>query len=172
MQSRSLLDNSCNFSCQLSFAKIQSRACGRVLTLLMFVWLFFQIRIIMFCLPISTFMYKWLYIPRDRSAYFAAAKQADQSSDYINRSQNWERGHAVSFLGIHKCDFQYSDRPCQENYVYQWSESSRCICICLLLKLACNSEIIMRGAGPDSQHQSTVALSYCRLLLPDQKRGI
>jgi hypothetical protein len=31
----------------------------------------------MFCLPISTFMYiyifEWLYIPRDRSAYFAAA---------------------------------------------------------------------------------------------------
>jgi hypothetical protein len=36
--------------------------------------------------------------------------QADWSWEYINRSQilecrNWERGRAISFLGIHKTDF-------------------------------------------------------------------
>jgi hypothetical protein len=75
---------------------------------------YFQNRIIMFCLPISTFLYLWaIYIFQDRSAYFAAAKQADRPWEYINHSQaqecrNWEQGRAVSFLGIHKSNFQYS----------------------------------------------------------------
>ncbi len=42
---------------------------------------------------------------QDQSTYFAAAKLVDRSWEYINRSQihelrNWERGRAVSFLGI------------------------------------------------------------------------
>jgi hypothetical protein len=55
-----------------------------------------------------------LYIPRiGLHAYFAAAKEADRSWEYINRSQihecrNWEPGWAVSFLGIHISDFLYS----------------------------------------------------------------
>ncbi len=44
---------------------------------------------------------------QDRSAYFAAAKYADCSWEYTNRSQiyeyrNWEQGRAASFLGMHK----------------------------------------------------------------------
>ncbi len=55
---------------------------------------YFRNIIIMFCLPISTFMYAYLlriYIfPGSvccRSAYFAAAKQADRSQEYMNHSQ-------------------------------------------------------------------------------------
>jgi hypothetical protein len=49
----------------------------------------------------------------DRSTYSAAAKQADRSWEYINRWQihewrNWERGRAVSFLGIFVSNFLYS----------------------------------------------------------------
>jgi hypothetical protein len=41
--------------------------------------------------------------------YFCCSKIVDRSSEYINRSlmyecENWERGHAVSFLGIHISD--------------------------------------------------------------------
>jgi hypothetical protein len=54
-----------------------------------------------------------LYIFQDQSTYFSAAKEADWSWEYINcwqvhECRNWERGHAVSFLGIHKSDFQHS----------------------------------------------------------------
>jgi hypothetical protein len=50
---------------------------------------------------------------QDRSAYFAEAKYADRSWEYINRSQihkcrSWERGRAVLFLGMHKSYFWYS----------------------------------------------------------------
>jgi hypothetical protein len=50
---------------------------------------------------------------QDRSAYFAAAKSADRSWEYINDSQkhecrNFERGHAVSFLGVFVSNFRYS----------------------------------------------------------------
>ncbi len=74
----------------------------------------FPNRIILFFLPISTFMYLWRFIfSQDQSAYFAAAKQADRSWEYINRSQilecrNWGWGCAVSFLEIHNLDIRYS----------------------------------------------------------------
>ncbi len=47
----------------------------------------------------------------DRSAYSAAGKYVDRSWKYLNRSQthecgNWDWGHAVPFLGIHKWDFR------------------------------------------------------------------
>ncbi len=63
---------------------------------------YFQNIIIMFCLPISTFMYLWaIYIFRD------------QWRKYINRWQisecrNWEWGRSVSFLGWHVSNFRYS----------------------------------------------------------------
>ncbi len=46
-----------------------------------------------------------LYIP-----YSAAGKYVDRSWEYIKHSQthecgNWDRGRAIPFLGIHKCDF-------------------------------------------------------------------
>jgi hypothetical protein len=45
------------------------------------------------------------FIYSHRSSHFAAAKQVDRSWECTNRSQilecrNWERGRAVSFLGI------------------------------------------------------------------------
>ncbi len=49
----------------------------------------FQNRIIMFCLPISTFMYL-------RAIYIAYG------------FRNWEQDRAVSFLGKQKSDFRYS----------------------------------------------------------------
>ncbi len=61
--------------------------------------LFFQNRIIMFCLQIPALIYLWkIYICtyfKDRSVNFAAAKYVDQSWEYINRSQthacrNWD----------------------------------------------------------------------------------
>jgi hypothetical protein len=64
--------------------------------------------------PHSCICERFIY-SQDRSAYFAAAKEADQSWEYINcyHSQvhicrNWERGRTVSFLGLHKLDFRYS----------------------------------------------------------------
>jgi hypothetical protein len=41
----------------------------------------------------------------------------DRSWEYINRSQahecrNWDKGRAISFLGIHKWDFRCSVRGC------------------------------------------------------------
>ncbi len=46
-------------------------------------------------------------------SYFAVLRFADQSWEYINRSQileskNWEQGRTVSFLGIFFADFWYS----------------------------------------------------------------
>jgi hypothetical protein len=51
------------------------------------------------------------------STYFAAAKYADRSWEYIDRSQihecgNWERGRAVSFLGI-----LHSDLVCSVGFI-------------------------------------------------------
>ncbi len=62
--------------------------------------------------PLSCISERFIYF-RDRSACFDAAKYADQSWGYINCShihecRNWERGHAVLFLGICKLDFWYS----------------------------------------------------------------
>ncbi len=77
----------------------------------------FQNRIIMFCLPISTFTYLWaIYIfPGARAVCLFCYSQRGRLmlGIYINRSEvhecrNWERGPRVSFLGIHKSDFRYS----------------------------------------------------------------
>ncbi len=61
----------------------------------------------MFCLPISS------SINMRAINIFPGAKQADQSWEYINRSQtherrNWERGQTISFLEIYKPDFWYN----------------------------------------------------------------
>jgi hypothetical protein len=57
--------------------------------------------------PHSCICERFIYY-NDWSAYFAAAKLADRSREYINRSQihecrNGERGCAVAFLGIFVC---------------------------------------------------------------------
>ncbi len=54
--------------------------------------------------PISTISDDW-------SAYSAAGKYEDRSWKYINRSkthdcENWDRGRAIPFLGIHKWDYR------------------------------------------------------------------
>ncbi len=65
---------------------------------------------------------------QDQSAYFAAAKLADWSWEYINRTQihecrNWEQGPAVSFLGIHESDFRYSVCLMFAAFIHlQWSD--------------------------------------------------
>jgi len=69
---------------------------------------YFQNRIIMFYnvlspnIPHSCFC-EWFIYSQNRSA-------EDRSWKYKNRSQlrNWERGHAVSFLGIYVSHFWYS----------------------------------------------------------------
>ncbi len=65
--------------------------------------------------PISTFMYLWaIYIFHDRSIYFAVLRlKTDRGNIHINRSQihecrNWEKGRAVSFLGIFGSNFRDS----------------------------------------------------------------
>ncbi len=71
-----------------------------------------QNRIIMFCLPISSFMYLWaiyVYIFRIGQPILL---QPNRQTKYINRSQihegrNWKWGCAVSFLGTHKSDSRY-----------------------------------------------------------------
>ncbi len=68
---------------------------------------YFQNRIIMVCLPISTFMYLWaIYI-------FPQSVCLGSMWDNINRSKthecgNWERGRAVSFLRKYVLNFWYS----------------------------------------------------------------
>ncbi len=59
--------------------------------------------------PQSPFMF--------RSAYPAAAKYMDRSSEYINCSKTneygyWDQGRAIPFLGIHKWDFRCSVGRC------------------------------------------------------------
>ncbi len=60
------------------------------------------------CLP-RTCVCEWFIYSQD----FAAAKEADRSLKYLNHLQieectNWERGHSVSFLGMHYSDIWYS----------------------------------------------------------------
>ncbi len=70
---------------------------------------YFQNRIIMFCLPISTLMYLWaIYILPGSVCLFCCSQIG--SWKYIKRSQthkcrNCERGRAASFLGTHKWGF-------------------------------------------------------------------
>ncbi len=58
------------------------------------------------CAALSTFMYLWaICIFRRSVPLFCCIAFADRSWEYINRSQihecrNWERGCAISFLGI------------------------------------------------------------------------
>ncbi len=64
---------------------------------------YFQNRIIMSCLPVPIHSYiceRFIYF-QYRSVYFAAAKYADRSWKFINRSQTHE-GRAIPFLGVHK----------------------------------------------------------------------
>ncbi len=67
--------------------------------------------------PNSYPLYLWeIYIFRDRSVYFAAAKYVDRSCGNINRSQiyecrNWDWGRAIPFLGINKLYFRFSVWP-------------------------------------------------------------
>jgi hypothetical protein len=65
--------------------------------------------------PVSTFMclYERFINSHDRAAYSAAGKYVDRSWEYIICSQtrecgNWDCGHAIPFLGIHKWDFRCS----------------------------------------------------------------
>ena len=63
--------------------------------------------------PISTFLYLWAIYILPRSVHLFSCKQNKRSWEYINRSpkhecRNWERGRAVSFLGIFVLNFWYS----------------------------------------------------------------
>ncbi len=76
---------------------------------------YFQNRIIMFCLPISTFMHLWaIYMFPGSVCLFCCSQRGRlMLGIYINSSQihecrNWVWGPTVSFLGIHKSDFRYS----------------------------------------------------------------
>ncbi len=68
---------------------------------------YFQNRIIMLCLPISTLIYQWaIYIFSGLVCLFCCSKIDRWSFEYINLSQinkcrHWEWGSSVSFLGIH-----------------------------------------------------------------------
>ncbi len=80
---------------------------------------YFQNRIIMFCLPVPTFIYRWkIYIFTGLVClYSAAGKHVDQSWEYINRSQtqefgNWDWSRAIPRKGIYKWDF-----PCSAVHV-------------------------------------------------------
>ncbi len=71
---------------------------------------YFQNGIMMFCLPISTFMYLWVIFIFTGSVCLFFCWQI---LEYINHSQihecrKWELGRTVSLLGIHKLDFGYS----------------------------------------------------------------
>ncbi len=76
---------------------------------------------------IFTFMYLWaIYIFPESVCLFCCSQinRLVLGIQYINRSQvhecrNWERGCAVSFLGIPKSDFQYSALAdsTQEGYI-------------------------------------------------------
>jgi hypothetical protein len=66
---------------------------------------YFQNRILMFCVTARN-----LYIPRiGLLMLLKPNRQTNLGNIYVNRSQihgyrNWERGRAVSFLGIYKSD--------------------------------------------------------------------
>ncbi len=77
---------------------------------------YFQNRIIMFCLPISTFMYLWMISVFSGSVCLFCLTIL---AIYINCSQihecrNRERDRTVSFLGIYKSNFRYS--ACAHTY--------------------------------------------------------
>ncbi len=65
---------------------------------------YFQNRIFLFCLPISTFMYcickGFIYIPRIGLPIWL--------QQITHEYRNWKWGRAVFLLGIHKSDLRYS----------------------------------------------------------------
>ncbi len=71
--------------------------------------------IIMFSLPISTFMYRWaIYIFLWSVCLFCCSQICRQTNpgnikirSQIHECRKWEWGRAVSFLGTHKLDFWY-----------------------------------------------------------------
>ncbi len=74
-----------------------------------------QNKIIKFCLPISTFMYLGaIYIFPGSICLFGCSQIGRPISGNIeiahrySECRNWERGLAVSFLGIHRSDFRYN----------------------------------------------------------------
>ncbi len=79
---------------------------------------YFQNRIIMFCLPISKFMYLWeIYIFPGLVCLFCCSQieigrpilgTYKSTTDRQIKELGTRPGHAVSFLGIYKSDFWYS----------------------------------------------------------------
>ncbi len=77
---------------------------------------YFQNRIILFCLPIYTFMYLLLIYIFSGSVCLLCCSQIGgpilgiykSLTDTLHKCRNWERRRAVSCLGIHKSDFWYS----------------------------------------------------------------
>ncbi len=82
----------------------------------MVLYFFYRIRRIQYKYP-SVLVYSFQILQNiyshDRSAYSAAGKYVDRSWEYLNLLEthkygNWDSGRAISFLGIHKCDFHCS----------------------------------------------------------------
>jgi hypothetical protein len=75
---------------------------------------YFQNRIVMFRLPISTFMYLWaIYIFQGSVSLFCFSQIGRPILGIYKLFTdtwiyNWEWGHTVSYLGIPKSDFWYS----------------------------------------------------------------
>ncbi len=82
--------------------------------------------IIMFCLPISTFMYLWAIYIFPWSVCLCCCSQIVRLipgiyqllTDIQYECRNWELGLAVSFLDIYKSDFRYSVRHQQHKPYY------------------------------------------------------
>ncbi len=98
----------------------------------------------MFCLPISTIMYLWaIFIFPGLVCLFCCSR----SWEYTNRSKihecrNWERGRTVSFLGIHKSDFQYSIVSfILLHRFFWWNQSFFCMLL-LLGQLVCIASLL------------------------------
>ncbi len=84
--------------------------------------LFFQNRIIMFCLPIFTFMYLWaVYIFPGSVCLFCCSQMGrpilEIYKSLTDESRNWEWDRAV-LLGIHKSDFRYSVEDYKADYIH------------------------------------------------------
>ncbi len=79
---------------------------------------YFQNRIIMFCVPVSTLISLWeIYIFAGSVCLFCGREISWRSWKYINRSQtyecgNWDWGRAIPWKGIHRWDF-----PCSVDYL-------------------------------------------------------
>jgi hypothetical protein len=71
---------------------------------------YFQNRIIIFCLPVSTFMYVLVsdLNSHNRSAKDRSWEYLKSLKDTVHEYRNWEQGRAVLFLGIYVSNFRYS----------------------------------------------------------------